>query len=214
MARRPRGRVPEGGEDQRGGGRARVLVPDAARAEVGGPALARLHRHGGRRAVRGRRGGRGQGVGLRRPVLDRLGERPGSRGERVDHRLVSLAGRAELLHARQGRVEGQAECGQVHLLGGAQSLPGPAERHPVQRPGGAADLGDQRGAGQDEHRPRRRGRLGVERGQHGGETAGQVDPVIGVADLRVKLGKVVAVGLDHPGRRGDPRAEGVGVHGV
>ena len=47
---------------------------------------------------------------------------------------------------------------------------------------------------------------------HGGESAGQVDPVVGVADRRVQLGEVVAVGLDHPAADVDPGAEDISVH--
>src|SRR5262245_45092132 len=51
---------------------------------------------------------------------------------------------------RQGRFEGSREAGQVHVGSVAQRLAGAAESHPIQWPGGAADLGDQRRPGQYE----------------------------------------------------------------
>ena len=99
--------------------------------------------------------------------------------------------------------------GQVHVGGVSQRLSGPAERRAVERAGGAADLGDQGVARQGQDGPGRRGfsAPGVQRAEHGGEAAGQVDAMIGVADRRVQLGQVVAVGLDDPGGRHDPGPE-------
>ena len=48
--------------------------------------------------------------------------------------------------------------------------------------------------------------------EHRGEAAGEVDAVIGVADRRVQLGQVVAVGLDDPGGRRYPGPEDFSVH--
>jgi hypothetical protein len=53
---------------------------------------------------------------------------------------------------------------------------------------------------------------GFQRAEDGGEAAGQVDAVVGVADRCVQLGEVVAVGLDDPGGRDDPGPEDVSVH--
>src|SRR5438445_701039 len=41
---------------------------------------------------------------------------------------------------------------------------------------------------------------------------GEVDAMIGVADRRVQLGQVIAVGLDDPGGRHDPGPEDLSVH--
>ena len=150
------------------------------------------------------------------PSAIALPKRPGRRGERVDHRLVALAGRAELLHARPGPPRARRPSAARSTSAAAPSaLPGPAERRPVQRAGGAADLGDQRAAGQGQHRARAspaRPAASSAR-EHGGEAAGQVDAVVGVADRRVQLGQVVAVGLDRPRRpTAIQRAEDLSVH--
>ena len=79
---------------------------------------------------------------------------------------------------------------------------------------GAADLGDQGVARHGQDRPGR-GHLrapSVQRAEDGGEATGQVDAVVGVADRRVQLGEVIAVGLDNPGGRHDPGPEDLSVH--
>jgi len=167
---------------------------------------------------RGRGGIRehGQGIVRRRPGRDRLAEGPGRRLERVDHGLVALARGPQPLHAGQRRVQRGGQPGQVHVGGVAQRLPGPAERHAVQRPGRAAHLGDDGAAGQGQDPSGRHVRRGpvarVQRAEHRGEAAVQVDAVIGVADRRVQLGQVITVGLDDPGGRRYPGPEDFSVH--
>ena len=57
----------------------------------------------------------------------------GRRRQRVDHGLVALAGGAELLDARQGRIERGGQRGQVDVGGASQRLAGPAESRAVER---------------------------------------------------------------------------------
>jgi hypothetical protein len=154
---------------------------------------------------------------LRRPLRDRLAERPRRRHERVDHGLVALAGGAEPLDACERLLQRGGQRGQVHLGGVSQGLSGPAEGHAVQRPGGAADHGDDGVARESQDLSGRRGRghppvLSVQGAEHGSEAAGEVDAVIGIADRRVQLGQVVAVGLDDLGGGGHPGPEEFSVH--
>jgi hypothetical protein len=61
-----------------------------------------------------------------------------------------------------------------------------------------------------------RGRLfrrGIQRHEHGGEAAGEVYAVVGVADRRVQLGQAVPVDLDDLGGGRDPGPEDFSVHG-
>ena len=92
--------APERGDDQRRGRRTRVLVADGALAEVGRPALARLHRHRRARALLrgGRRPRRSPRRGLRRPRRPRA-----ARPRRVRARRPSSCRRARPRRARPRR---------------------------------------------------------------------------------------------------------------
>src|SRR6266540_551943 len=131
--------VGEGLDDELAGGGAGVLVVFGALAEVAGAALAGDQGDGRPHALLGGGGGAVQ----RGPELDALGDRLVQGAQRgvpgVEHGLVANLGLAPSDHGVGG------------LLGGAELLAHPQVERPVQRPGRAADLADQRHADRPEH---------------------------------------------------------------
>src|SRR5690606_2024439 len=169
---RPRRGRPPGREPERRRRRPRVLVSDAALAEIAGPALVRLHR-------RRRDGGLLGGAAGRREGRT---ERVHRRHQRVDHGLVAGCGTAELPHRVHPGAQRLGQLLFVHLGGVAQRLPGPAQQRAVQRAGGAAHLRDEQPARQGQHGAGRGGRFLLQRVPHRREPAPQVPAVVGVPD--------------------------------
>ena len=122
----PRQRRGERGEQQCGRGGARVLVPDAAGAQVAGPALERLQRDRRLGPLLGRRRG---GLGRRRDGPaggERVLVGADRRRERVDHRLVALGRGPEALDPFQRRLQRLAQRLGRHVRLGARAPCRPA----------------------------------------------------------------------------------------
>ena len=196
-------------EQQRHGRRAGVLVPDAALAEVAGPALARQHRRG---RVPTRRGGVAGVLQRRRPgPRRRRARRPARRrpaparrtsscrparpcrGPR--HRRARPAGRRRARAPRRSRRR-RASCPSA---GRACRTAGRSLRRPW-RPASCPTL--------ENSAPGRCRRVCVERGHGGLHAPVHVRPVVGVADRRVELGQVVAVLRDQVRRTCAPTPRG------
>ena len=177
-------------DQQRRRGRARVLVPDAALAQIAGPALAGLQRHGRQRAL--------ARPPSRAAANDRCRRR--ARPPPAPARPASSCRPARPRRAAPPRpprrAARRASCSARHLGRVAERLARAAQQRPVQRPGGAADRRDQLPPGQDRARRRacRGGSFSSARG-HGREPALQVAAVVGVADRGVQLGEPVRLAV-------------------
>ena len=187
-------------------GRARVLVADAARAEVARPALARLERDRRLHPLL-RRGGRAPQRVAEVGAL-RLGraQRLERRQQRVDHRLVLGLGLAAHLHALDARVERRGPAGEVELAPAGARRPHLQEQRAVERAGGAADLRDERHPDRLQQRADvvALGRLELLHGR--AHPAVHVRAVVAVADRRVELDQLGAVLGDRRREGADPGA--------
>src|SRR6185295_7222719 len=135
-------RFRRGAQKQVARGRPRVLMTDAARAEVARTPLAGFERDRRLHPLLGRVGGALQ----RLAELAALTQRIDRGQQRVDHRLVVRLRLAPSLHAPDARLDGCGPAVEVELAlarGGRDHL---QEQRPVQRAGRAADAGDQRHA--------------------------------------------------------------------
>ena len=139
-------------DDQRGRGRARVLVTDRALAEVRRAALAGLHRRGGARALLRRVGGRRRArPASASPASSRSRSAADRRAERVDHRLVARLGGAQLLDRRPSAASSAAtSAGPSSARASPSARPAAAERGAPQRAARPADGRDERLAREDQ----------------------------------------------------------------
>src|SRR5438270_13093717 len=198
----------EGAQDQPGGGGSRVLVADRPLAQVGRPALARLHRDRGAAARLGGGAGLVQRVCQRGAGRHPLAEGVHSRLERVHHGLVTRGGCAQVLDRGQG---GRQHLDQLLPFEGglvAEDPPAAAQGRAPKWPAGASHRGDQGAAGQDEEPPGWGPRVGAEGLDDGLEAPQHVGAVVPVGDGGVDLQQVIALGpggrvvLTHPAADG------------
>ena len=171
-------------------GRARVLVAEAALAEIARAALGGDDGLGIFHALL--RGGHG----VRERVLRALArvqrgfERVARGDHGVEHRLFPGDGLAAQLHARDERVQDREKILRVQLRLPGQRLARLHECRAVERPGRAADRRHEGHTGSLEHGAdvlalhHRALFLNL------GEAAGQIDPVVAVADDVVELGEI------------------------
>ena len=142
---------PSAADDQRRRGRARVLMADRALAEVRRAALARLHRHGGARALVRGVGRRGERVAASASPASSRSRSAATAGPSASTIVLSPGSAAPSSdHARERRVERADQRGPVERRRVADRAARAAERGAPQRAARAADGRDERLAGQDQ----------------------------------------------------------------
>src|SRR5918996_3161385 len=184
--------------------RARVLVADAARAEVVGPPAAGLERDGRPHALLRRVRRAPQRVG--QPAAFSGAQRLQGRHERVDHRLVAGLGLAPRLNPLDSGLHRGGPAGEVELLATGGRHAHLQEQGSVQRAGGSADARDQRHPDRLEQRADVLALGAVELLDRLAHAAIHVGAVVAVADRRVEPDQLGAVLGDLGGVGADPVA--------
>jgi hypothetical protein len=124
--------------------------------------------------------------------------------ERIHHRLVPDRRGAEVFDRGERSRQDLDKLRTVERRLVTEDAPAAAERRAPQRPAGATHGGDQRAAREDEQLPRRRAAVRVKGLNDGLESPNHVGAVVSVADRRVELDQMVALGangdfdLEHP----------------